>query len=62
MKITRNKTKLWLADQAFIALLIMLAITAGAVIVKAPPAVSLIALALSALSGFAMWLEWRNSA
>lgn len=60
LKTPKSKSKLWLADQAFIALLIMLAIAAGAVIVKAPPAVNLVALAISALCGIAMWFEWRK--
>lgn len=60
LKTQKSKSKLWLADQALIALLIMLAISAGSVLVKAPPAVSIAAIAISALCGIALWLEWRN--
>ncbi len=62
MKLTRKfNSKLWLADQAFIALLILVAIAIVAVLTGAPATVTLLALALTALAGFVMWQEWRHA-
>ncbi len=62
MKLTRKfNSKLWLADQAFIALLILIGIAVVTVLTGKPVTVTLTALGLVAIAGFVMWQEWRNA-